>query len=102
MFPSVHEANVFLFSAKKEINVSIFYVNVNVWTINTGTELILSLSDPISDASNLMYYFRLQKKVTTIILNDQATETLLICLLCRQKFSPLLLSHTYKPAIEPS
>lgn len=59
-----------------------FYVNVNIWTVHTGTELILSLSDTISGAFNLMYYFRLQEKVTTIILNDQATEKLLTCLLC--------------------
>lgn len=67
---------------KKERNVSMFYVNVNIWTVHTGTELILSLSDTISGAFNLMYYFRLQEKVTTIILNDQATEKLLTCLLC--------------------
>lgn len=76
-------------------------MNVNVWAVNTDTELILSLSDMISGASNLMYYFRFQKKVTTLIPSDQATETLLTCLLCRQKFCPLLLSLTYKPAIDP-
>lgn len=77
-------------------------MNVNVWTVNSNTELIVFLSDKIPGASNVMYYFWLQKKVTTVIPNDQETETLLTCLLCRQKCCPWLVSLTYKPASDSS
>lgn len=62
IFPGVHEVHIFLFSSKNEIIISIFYVNVNILIVSIATELILSLRDTTSSTSNLMYYFKLQKK----------------------------------------